>query len=82
MGLEGKVRLFISDEILAETSRVLRDKFGFEPDDRLPKAQTFISKCTERVFPKVKLDVVRDDPDDNKIVECAVESESEAIITK
>ena len=29
----------------------------------------------------MKLDVVRDDPDDNRIVECAVEAGSEAIVT-
>ena len=82
MGLEGKFRLFISDEIFAETLRVLRDKFGFEPDDRLPKAESYIKRCTERVVPAVKLEVVTADPDDNKIVECATHSRSEAIITR
>ena len=35
--------------------------------------------CT--YVPKEKLMVVKDDPDDNKIIECAVESKSEYIIT-
>jgi len=33
------------------------------------------------VVPKIKLDVVTSDPDDNRIVECALHSRSEAIIT-
>jgi putative PIN family toxin of toxin-antitoxin system len=80
MGLEGKIRMFITDEILAETSRVLIDKFKFDAEDRLPKAQAYI-KRTERVVPAVKLDVVKDDSDDNKILECAVHSNSEKVIT-
>jgi len=34
-----------------------------------------------RVVPKIRLDVVPGDQDDNRIVECAVHSRSEAIIT-
>ena len=39
------------------------------------------ASCTVRVEPKLTLDVVKADPDDNRIVECAVESGSEKIIT-
>jgi predicted nucleic acid-binding protein len=41
----------------------------------------YIGKCTVRCVPKVRLDLVKDDPDDNRILECAVHSRSEAIIT-
>ena len=37
--------------------------------------------CTVRCVPKIKLNVVPSDVDDNKIVECAVHSRSVAIIT-
>lgn len=81
MALRGEVELFISDEIVAEISRVLvRPKFGFGAE-RLAEAQRYIARCTKRVVPTVKVDVVKDDPDDNRIVECAVESGSEKIIT-
>ena len=33
------------------------------------------------IEPKQKVDVIKDDPDDNKVLECAVESSSEYIIT-
>src|SRR3989344_1653972 len=31
--------------------------------------------------PKQKINVVKDDPDDNKVIECAIESSSDYIIT-
>ena len=33
------------------------------------------------VVPSMKVDVVKDDPDDNPIVECAIESNSKYIVT-
>src|SRR5256885_12974264 len=80
MALAGKVRLFISDAIMDEMLEVLEAKFNHSPD-RLAIEKKYIGKCTVRVVPKIKLDVVKDDPDDNRIVECAVHSRSEAIIT-
>ena len=33
------------------------------------------------IEPKQKVDVVKDDSDDNKVIECAIESSSDYIIT-
>jgi predicted nucleic acid-binding protein len=55
-------------------------KFGFTPES-LAEAKAYIRKCTKRVGPKIRLSVVEDDSDDDRIVESAVESNSEAIIT-
>lgn len=80
MALARKVRLFISDAIMDEVMEVLEEKFNHSPK-RLTLEKEYLSKCTVRCVPKIKLDVVKDDPEDNKIVECAVHSRSEAIIT-
>lgn len=80
MGLAGEVRLFISDAIMEETLGVLEEKFQLSPS-KLRRAKEYITRCTVRVVPKIRLDVVSSDPDDNRIVECAVHSRSEAIIT-
>jgi uncharacterized protein len=80
MALAGKVRLFISDAIMGETMEVLETKFRHSPK-RLADEKKYIQKCTVRVVPKIKLHVVKDDPGDDKILECAVHSRSEAIIT-
>ena len=79
-GLEKKVRLFISDAILEETLGVLEEKFGLSPT-KLQCAKEYIQRCTVRCVPKIKLNVVKDDEDDNRVVECAVHTRSEAIIT-
>jgi putative PIN family toxin of toxin-antitoxin system len=80
LAMDGVVRAAISDAIMQETLRVMREKFHATPED-LQEAQAIIASCTERVVPTEALDVVKDDPDDNRIVECAVASGSDCIVT-
>ena len=77
----GIIELTISDDILAEVTRVLRDKFGWSRE-ALSMAQARIADFTVRVAPAQKLDAVREDPDDNCILECAVEGKSEYLVTR
>jgi putative PIN family toxin of toxin-antitoxin system len=80
MALNGEVALCISDAILQETLRVLRDKFGFL-EERLTRAESYIVSCTTRVKPSATIDTVKDDPDDNRILECAEAAGAEYIVT-
>jgi putative PIN family toxin of toxin-antitoxin system len=80
LAMDGVVRAAISDAIMQETLRVMREKFHATRED-LQEAQAIIASCTERVVPTEALDVVKDDPDDNRIVECAVASGSDCIVT-
>jgi putative PIN family toxin of toxin-antitoxin system len=80
MALSGEVSLFISDAILQETLRVLRDKFGFS-DERMRRAQRYIDTCTARVEPSVRIDAIKEDPDDNRVLECAEAAGCKYIIT-
>jgi putative PIN family toxin of toxin-antitoxin system len=80
MGLEGELDIAISQPILDETLRVLREKFGWSADD-LRDAEAAISAATYRVAPTEMLDVVLADATDNRIVECAVASSSETIVS-
>jgi predicted nucleic acid-binding protein len=59
---------------------VLEEKFGLSAK-KLERARDQIQRCTVRCVPKIKLSVVKDDEDDNRVIECAVHSRSEAIIT-
>jgi hypothetical protein len=61
----GIIELTISDDILAEVTRVLRDKFGWSRE-ALSMAQARIADFTVRVAPTQKLDAVREDPADNR----------------
>jgi uncharacterized protein len=80
MAFSGDVLLFISDAILQETLRVLRDKFRLS-EERMARAERLIDACTTRVKPSGKIDVVKEDPDDNRVLECAEAAGCEYIIT-
>ena len=65
MALAGKVRLFISDAIMSEVLEVLETKFEHSPK-RLAEAKDCVAACTVRCVPKIKLNVVKDDPESRR----------------
>jgi uncharacterized protein len=80
LALTGEIELAVSPDILDETLRILRGKFRLEPED-LAKAEGFILKAARVVTPTERLDVVQADPDDNRIVACAVAAGSDTIVS-
>ena len=77
----GVFRLDVSDAILDEMVGVLRDKFNWDGYS-LQDAREKIRRIANHVTPKRTLDGVKDDPDDNRILECAAEAGSDCIITE
>ena len=77
---EGRIELFISDEILEEITRVLREKFHRTPDE-LQSDTTALEAITTRVRPVERVKVIQDDPTDNVILEAAVAADAEIIIS-
>lgn len=80
MALEGEVSVMLSEAIIEETLEVLGRKFGVPPEE-LPEYRAVITDAARIIKPTVSLDVVKDDPDDNRILECAVTSWSEFVVT-
>ena len=80
MAHAGSLRIDVSDAILDELVAVLRVDFAWE-GYRLHVLREQIGKITNRITPTRRLDVVKDDPDDNRILECAVAAGSEFILT-
>lgn len=80
MAQDGRVELAISDDILTETLRILRDKFH-HTTEWLQDAENHLREITTHVFPAERLDVVTADPDDNRVLECAVAADSEVIVS-
>jgi len=72
--------LAVSDELLAEVHRVLRDKFQWSEAMLAAEAEC-LARFIERVRPMRKLDVIKDDPDDNRVLECAMEAGSHFIVS-
>lgn len=74
------VKIHSSTKILSEYQEVLKRDFDFSDEniaEIMEKVLTFITL----VNPTMKVEVVKEDPDDNLIIECALESISKYIIT-
>jgi putative PIN family toxin of toxin-antitoxin system len=79
MARTGKIRSDTSEAIMDETIGVLRDKFGWDGYS-LHFARLQLQKVTNRVQPTRTIEVAAD-PDDNRVLECAVEAGSDLIVT-
>ena len=76
----GVVKVAICDAIFEEIADVLKRKFDW-PDDDIGEAQRRVASYTYRVEPTEVLNVIRADPDDDRILECAVAAKSEYIVS-
>jgi len=72
--------IFVSAEILAEYQRVLKRDFGYA-DKNICLIINKILRFSSLVVRLEKIELVKDDPEDDKIVSCAVSSSSDYIIT-
>ena len=79
-GLLGKYSLYISTDILNETEEKLRIKFGF-PEDEIEEHISILIEYSYIVEPSEKINIIKDDPDDNAVLECAVASKAEYIVS-
>ncbi len=77
---EGKFQLAISDAVLAEIRRVLRVKFAWSEESTEATLQHLLGGVT-LVYPTEMIDAVSRDPDDNRVIECAVAAGSSYIVT-
>lgn len=71
----------VSDAIVNETIRVLRDKFQWD-GYRLQNAKAKILSLGNHIQPMETLNVIEEDPDDNRILECACEARSDFLVTR
>jgi putative PIN family toxin of toxin-antitoxin system len=77
---DGKISLTVSEAILDEIGGVLARKFNWPPED-IADARKRIAAMARTVRPAVQLDVIREDPPDNRILECASAAGSDYIVS-
>jgi putative PIN family toxin of toxin-antitoxin system len=81
LAFRGEIQVCVSEPILEELKGVLRrPKFDFSAE----VVQTILTELTglaDFVYPSQKIEVVAEDPDDNRIMECALEARADYIIT-
>lgn len=80
-----EMQLILSGEIIKEYIDVLEYE---EIQDKIRDKQLVMKHTVKKIIsistiiePKIKLDVVKDDPDDNKILECALAGNVDCIIS-
>ena len=79
---QGHLTLCVSDKTLDEYLAVLQ-RLGLEDEKELGELIEFFSRGFNLLFTKKtpRLEVVKNDPEDDKFIECAVELKAEYIIT-
>jgi putative PIN family toxin of toxin-antitoxin system len=76
----GRFQLCVSEAMLAEYEEVLRrPRFKLDPE-RVSRAVAEIRRIALVVHPQKKLQVTRD-PEDNMVLDCAVEAEADYLVT-
>ncbi len=76
---DGRLKLFVSPFILYEVDYVLA-RMGWE-QAKVKEAIEAIKEVSEVIEPKVTIDVIKSDPPDNHILECAVAAKAEILVT-
>jgi putative PIN family toxin of toxin-antitoxin system len=79
---KGNISLCLSKDILEEYIEVLQ-RVGLKGEEEIGELLSLFAKGVNIIFttrtPKIK--VIKDDPDDDKFIECAVALKAEIIIT-
>jgi putative PIN family toxin of toxin-antitoxin system len=72
--------LIVSPAMLDEREEKLREKFGVSGEDaKLVRRR--LENVAEVVEPREVLSVISDDPDDDRVLECAVEGGADVIVS-
>jgi uncharacterized protein len=80
LGLMQAFRLVTSPALLDELEDKLRVKFGVLAQDAAA-IRVKLESAGDLIDPAIVLDVVTDDPDDNRVLECAVASRADYIVS-
>lgn len=79
--LAGRVRLAVSASILEEIEEVLSGKKFKIPEAAAKEIVAEISNLAENVAPVEKISRIKEDPDDDRILECALAASTAAIVS-
>ena len=78
--VSGEISLTVSKAILYEITDVLGRKFRWPPED-IAIAQSILGDAARTVQPAVELYIIKEDPADNRILECAVSAGADYIVS-
>ena len=79
--VEQEIIVFTSHDIVTELKKVLARDFNLQKED-IKEAVDAVLLFTHLIEPKEKVSVIKEDPDDNKILECALACRADFIVTQ
>jgi len=75
-------KLVMSKSIIEEFTDVIRrEKFSFIPAEKKEEFIGYLTEISDVVKPVRKVKIIKDDPDDNKILECALCGNADYIVS-
>ena len=77
---KGQIELFISKAILLELAKKLEEKFLWENLD-IKEVILGISEIAQVVVAKKRINIIKQDPPDNRILEVALEAKADYIVS-
>ncbi|MFZ1085259.1 MAG: putative toxin-antitoxin system toxin component, PIN family [Terracidiphilus sp.] len=80
LALRGKFALVTSTVLLDELDEKLRGKFAISDRDALA-IRAKLEGSANVVEPNIELNAVPDDPDDNRVLECAVAGKADFVVS-
>ena len=78
--IKENIQIFSSQEIIEEYKEILARDFDYE-EQEIGEILERVLQFLTLVTPIKKVDVIKEDADDNKIIDCALESKAEYIIS-
>lgn len=80
LAAEGRLQLVLSPPLLEELQAVLRRKFAFT-DRAAYQAEALLRRISIVVEPQREVAIVREDPEDNRVLEAALAGDAEVIVS-
>lgn len=77
---ERRYQLLVSPAIVREIAGVLRERFVWQ-EREVARRVRIVARVAEIITPKIVVEVIKDDPPDNRILECAVEGKADLIVS-
>jgi putative PIN family toxin of toxin-antitoxin system len=76
----GSFEVLLSKDILLEIESVLRYKFNWT-NKQVSTTISYLKGITTKIIPDIPLDIIHDDPSDNRVIECALTGKAHYIVT-
>lgn len=72
--------LLLSPALVSELGRIMTQTLGYTEREKLERLKPLV-KSAEIVRPRITLYVIREDPDDNRVLECAITGKADVIVS-